>query len=522
MSRLAILGVLGLSAAITALLVLAAVPSMHRNLRPRLDPDAVVARTSLRRVVAETVAIVLAVVSLILLRRRGLVAGGPDTPDATFDPLLAAAPALLGLAVGIVTLRLYPYLIRLLARLGSRRRDIVGFVGFKRILLQPPAARLPLLVVLLAVAVAVFASVLGRSVTEGQRASSWQQVGADYRITVSSGSPADALDVSGVTAVEASALGLQLNLTTLRSGSMTVPSRAEFLALETNDYSAVASDAPAFQDLPTALVEEQSPVGIGTDTNPIPAIVSRQWSDEQAPVPGGMFSAGLGRSRVTFVVADIRDRFPGIPPDRPFMITSFAKLVGASVEPMPRATVLFLRAPEKAQAEIKAAIESQTVGAEPASRYEVFNEIHDAAFVAGATRGFLLVFALATVLAMVAAIAGLALTSRSRRKHLAYLRTLGLSVRQSLGVTAIEQLPPVVLAAVVGSVLGAGSAKLAEPGIDLGAFTGPGPAAGLQIDIPAIVFVTAGLVGAIVLAVAVFGYLSRHEDLGGILRLGDE
>ena len=64
-----------------------------------------------------------AVAAAVLLRRRGLESG-PD--DAGFDPLLAAAPALIALAAGIVTLRLYAVPVRLLGWLAAKRRGMTG------------------------------------------------------------------------------------------------------------------------------------------------------------------------------------------------------------------------------------------------------------------------------------------------------------------------------------------------------------------------------------------------------------
>jgi hypothetical protein len=79
-----------------------------------------------------------------------------------------------------------------------------------------------------------------------------------------------------------------------------------------------------------------------------------------------------------------------------------------------------------------------------------------------------------------------------------------------------------VLAAVVGAGLGAASADLYEPGIDLGSFTGPGPVASLRIELWSVLVVTVGLMFAIVLAAGLFVMLTSRDELGSTLKMGDE
>jgi putative ABC transport system permease protein len=102
-----------------------------------------------------------------------------------------------------------------------------------------------------------------------------------------------------------------------------------------------------------------------------------------------------------------------------------------------------------------------------------------------------------------------------------YLRTLGLSARQALALTLIEQLPTAVVAGAVGALLGEGMAWAIRPGIDLTTFTGPGAAATLQ---PAwlLAGAIAGAVAVAALAAGVlFSIVTRRERLEQVLRVGD-
>lgn len=473
--------------------------------------------TSLRRKIAEGVIVVVAIATIVLMRRRGLGGIGDGT---SFDPLLAAAPVLLALAVGIVTLRLYVYPIRLLSWLGARRRDVVAFVGFRRILQQPPAARVPLIVILLAVAVAVFAGTVSISIDHGQQDSTWHEVGADYRIAGAAATTQlpRLLDVTSIEAIEASAFGLRLDSIAREVIGSRDP--VEFLGLAAADYNAVTAGTRVAAGLPDSITGTPAGPDIGTAANPIPAIVSREWAEFRSLGPGATFVLDFGRVQATFVIAESRDRFPGLPLERAFVVANLESIEVVSGVTL-RPTVLYLRAPGSAFGDIDAATRAAR-GAVLTARERLFDQIHSAPLVAGVGRGFRLAFWLTTFFAIVAAGAAFALTSESRRRDLAYLRTLGLSSRESRAITIVEQLPPVLIAAGVGSALGIGMAVLFEPGIDLTAFTGPGLEAGLRIDMTGIATIIAGLTLAVLVSIAVYGYVTRRENLGALLRLGDE
>ena len=86
----------------------------------------------------------------------------------------------------------------------------------------------------------------------------------------------------------------------------------------------------------------------------------------------------------------------------------------------------------------------------------------------------------------------------------------------------LEQLPPTLIAAALGCALGVGMAVLFEPGINLTAFTGPGLEAGLSVDVAGIAAIIVGLTLVVLVVVGISGYFAREDNLGGILRLGDE
>ena len=134
----------------------------RRGLAARGRDEVAVGTASPRRVAIEGLVVLLSVVGVYLLRRRGL------SDQHGFDPYLAAVPLLLGLAAGIVALRIYPLPVRFLAAAAGRRRDLVPSLALRRVARQPEVTAAPLLVLLLGVTVSVFAAVMAATLAHAQ------------------------------------------------------------------------------------------------------------------------------------------------------------------------------------------------------------------------------------------------------------------------------------------------------------------------------------------------------------------
>jgi putative ABC transport system permease protein len=305
--------VLGIVVATAAILAAAASGAARRGLAARGD-DVAVGAVSPRRLALEGLVVGLALVGVYLLRRRGLAEEGG------FDPYLAAVPLLLGLAAGIVALRVYPLPVRFLAAAAARRRDLVPALALRRVARQPEVTAAPLLVLLLGVSVSVFAAVMAATLAHAQ-------------------------------------------------------------------------SGPLGKGL--------SPLATGT-------------------------------------------------------LTAYRQ------------------------------------GAVLASAYAAF------------------VIALA-----------LLLTARSRLQDLAYLRALGLARRQAVAVTAAELAPPLAVALVVGTVLGAGTAYLVQPGLDLEALAAGGREVGVRLDLLAPLLLALVLLGVSAAAVWATAAVMRRTSLSRSLRMGE-
>jgi hypothetical protein len=410
----------------------------------------------------------------------------------------------------------------LLSWLGGLRRDLVIFLGARRVSQQPTAARLPILVILLAVAVAVFASVVRLTIDEWQHEAGWQLVGADY--LVDSGADGVPLyrgvDLSQVEEIKASALAY-IDTEVATANDPPTPGNVTLAAMDTVAYTQVTEGTRGAPDFPEVLLSEQLIQDIGTPSNPIPAIISEQWAGSGRLRRGDTFNLSLTAEPVTFVVRDVRERFPGLPIDRPFVVAPLQSVQAAGPERPVRPTSLFIRASEDSEEAIYTTLRSQSLSTDFASRYDEYNRIHDAPLVSGVLNGFRITVVLAGLYAALAAVAAMALTSRSRARDLGYLRTLGLSTKQAVWLMVIEQLPALILAGALGSALGIGIAILVEPGLDLGVWVNDVLPVRLLIDGPAIIVIAIGLTLLVTIAIGIFSYLARHANLGEVLRVGE-
>jgi putative ABC transport system permease protein len=472
-----------------------------------------------RRLVLEGLVLTGAIVGLVLLRRRGLVAGDAAGLASGVDLFLAAVPVLLGLAFGIVLMRLYPSLVSLAARVGSRTPGVVGFVGVRRINSQPPSARLPLLVMLVAVGVAVFGSVLVHSITEGQQDSAWQRVGADYRIeSLRDGAPVSRLvDLSAVGSVVSTADAAIL--TARLSGLDFVRSPIPLVAIDAADYQAVARGTRADPSFPAAILTDESWGGSGIASKPIPSLVSSTWPGDSVPAVGEVLLLNVGRENVMIEVQEVRDGFPGLDAGSPFVVVARSSLGVAGPTLDLRATRRYVRAPDGALAELRENVRTQSPGTLLVSRVELLDELVQAPMVRSVEKSHRMAVAVAAVLAVIAALAGLALTAKGRARDISYLRTAGLAPHQVVSLTIIEQVPPAILATGGGVMLGLTLAWLTHPGLDLSPFAGA--AAGLRVDWWSVLAIGAGLLGGVLGATWLYSYLTRRVNLGNVLRLGD-
>ncbi len=505
----------------TLLLLFAHLPHARSALIVAVRGDGAGRRVGIQRIVLEGLLVVLAIAGAVLLRRRGLSSDSATTDQVGFDPYLAAVPLLVGLAVGVLALRLYPLPVKLLAWVTALRRDLVPVLGFRRVSRQAGAANLPLLVLLLAVAVGVFSSIMLTSIARGQSDSAWQRIGADYRIEV--GIQAilpSSFHVDDIDGVSASAM-VMLRPAVQFSGRTAGTGAALLVAPDTTALAAVNRGNDADPHFPAEMLAAAGGSDLGQPTNPLPAIVSTNLPNQNLQI-GDTFALTLTGRETTFEVVDMRERFPGIGINERWIVVAHDHLVAANPDRPFRYNLAFVRGSASLLDVLDPAIEAQSGAARVTSRWEEYADVRDSPLISGVTNGFRVGLAIAAAYSALAIIIALTITAAARARDTALLRTMGLSNDQTVWLTVAEQLPIVAVALLSGVGLGIIVVRLIEPGVDLTAFTGPGIPVSIQYDWVAISLLCIGLIVVVAGAIAVTSYAARRAQLGRALRLGDE
>jgi hypothetical protein len=293
-------------------------------------------------------------------------------------------------------------------------------------------------------------------------------------------------------------------------------------AVDTEAYTAVLAGSPVTVDWPAAFTTVDGATQPGTPESPIPAIVSQRLPSGSGPLHrGDPFTVEVGIHRLSFVVAERRESFPGVRPDAAFVVVSLETLQLAQTEAPLVPTVLFVGGSPEAEGGL-AAMASDNSSLTVHSRYAEYAVQRRAPLVAMVTGGFRIALLVAVFYAGFAIIGALTLTASRRSQDLAFLRTLGLSARQALGLTVLEQGPPVVLALVPGVALGIWIAVLLATSLGLSAFVGAEGTLAINVSWVEIALVGGALVMMVTIAGIASTWLARRAQAIDALRLGGD
>lgn len=493
-TRLSAWLVAGLVAATVAMVVGAVTGAARRPVAPLGREDVVLIRPSARRLVLEGLVAAAAGLGAYLLRRRGLEAGRGD-----FDPYLAAVPVLLALAVGLVALRLYPFPIRGLAHLLRGTKGLSAHLGLSRAARQSDIGSAPLLVVTLALAIGCFSASMLKTLAAGQERTAWRTVGADVRVDAP---PNEELPTALVSKLAAEGEVARAYVQDAEAGDPGQPTPV--IALDLDAYRRVVAGTPAAVRFPPEL---RAAEGAGL----VPAVASNNWPT------AGIFPITFPRETVNAIIIGNRQTFPGVAGTTPFAVVRLAdlgKAAGTALQP----NRLYLRDADPSA--VSAAVREAAPGAEVEARSEVVSRLRAPPLVGNVFRGFGLAIVLAALYAAVAvALLGL-VAGRSRARDLALVRTMGASPRDTLALAAVELVPFVLTALLLGIGLGVALPHLVAPGLDLAFFTGTG-ANPVRTDVVALALFSGGLLLLVTVTVVVAGTRARAAGLDRVLRMGE-
>ena len=508
-------GAIGLAG--VAIFVAAVVPGLRRPIELNARDATPPVRLAPRRFVIEATAVGLAAAGIVLLQQRGLTIAPDGRAAVRVDPFLAAVPVLAGAAAGIITTRLYPIPVRALGWLAAKTRGIVPVLALRHVVRRPSLAALPILVLLATAAFSSFALLVMTSLDRGQVEASWRAVGADYRIEAAEGRTLKDVDPMKVPGVDAFASAYELPSAQMRLELGRVV-RVDFVAIDAAAYETVAG-APVKPSWPAELLDDR--VAAGTPEDPIPAVLSSGLPAgiERIPI-GGRVKLRLGDNFWSFRIVAIRPEFPGVVDGGPFLITPIRSIrpLGSQVTD----NVVWVKGSAAAGPDLAALIERDgPPSTELLSRDAWYVQLKAEPLIQVIADGFRLAFALAAAYAAISIVTALTLTAARRSEDLAFLRTLGLSQRQSAGIVIVEHGVPILLSLVPGLLTGVAVAVLLESTLGLDAFLGGTARYRVVLDWGGVAAVAALLVAVVAIAIAVSTWFARRVSMAEALRVGE-
>lgn len=479
-------------------------------------------RIGLRRRTAELSVLVLAVLGVWLLRRRGV------STDDSVDVFLVSVPVLFAAGAAVLAMRTVPAPLGWSARLAARGRGTVAFLGLARAGRAAASVIAPVAVLVIAVCTTVFSiAVSGAIDTARDQATSHLVPGTAL---LQGGSPYDAQTttelraVPGVSAVAPFTVGRQTWLRTSRELSAPRISEVYLLVVDAPTFAEISAAAGRGTALPAALT------GAGPGATP-PAVISPAVAADLAGADTAAFD--LQSTPYDFVVADVVTRFPMIDASTErFVVLPWQAMPAPASRPLePSGFLLGGAATSSALEQVgNAGLDRWMAGSGTTdfeARTEVItwdsqrrrleqagiNGVLTFAYAIGTAGGL----ALALVAVGFAVLAG----ARTRGRVLSRLRTMGLSRGQGRRLLLVELAPVVTLAVLTGALVGVALPFLIGPALRLTAYTG-----GWEIDVrldPRVLAGTVGLVLAgLATAVGVETMFHRRQRLGEVLRLGEE
>jgi putative ABC transport system permease protein len=487
-------------------LVLATSPAGLRLTRADLAPRS----RSRVRWVLEVLVVSGAALATWLLLSRGVVAG--SGAGSGVDPLVAAAPLLVSLALTLLAVRAYPWLALAVERALAPRRDLVPFLGAARATRDPAGGPVPAVALVLAVAVAATAAVLYSTVSGGVVREAWRATGADLRISgplVEDPMAGKIAELDGVAAISPVA--------EVGDGVLQTAASSPRVEVYTADAAALAIAQEDVAGAPTTLGGLDRP---GEPDGAVPVILTRA-----AAGPG----VGAGSTGVTLAtrdgsvavdVVDVVEELPGLPADRALVLADADRLAeGTGESSFARLALVGL-----AEDADRVAVTAEISRLLPTSVVEDPDQEAAAMLAAPVSGGLVIAFVLAVVLAgllcAAAVVMTLMLAAPARARLLAVLQTLGLSSRQGRGLVGWEIGPWAVVALVVGAVLGVAVPSLVLAAVDVTALTGGTTQPDPRYDPLLLGAAAGGFVAVVLAAVGIAAALSRRGEVAAQLRMG--
>lgn len=492
-----------------AALALATSPAGLRTTRADLAPRS----RSRVRWVLEVLVVAGAALATWLLLSRGVVAG--SGAGSGVDPLVAAAPLLVSLALTLLAVRAYPWIALAVERALAPRRDLVPFLGAARATRDPAGGPVPAVALVLAVAVAATSAVLYSTVSGGVVREAWRATGADLRISGPIVDEPAAEQISALDGVE-----VVVPVGEVGDGVLQGEGGSPRAEVYTVDAAALATAQADVAGSPETLGELARATGSGAADDALPVILTRSAAGPGVSPGSTGITLATQEGSVPVRVVDVVDELPGLPAGRALVLTDTDRLAAGTGDSGYARLALVDLADDADRAAVAAGITRLLPSAVVEDPDQEADEMLAAPVSGGLVIAFVLAVLLAGLLCAAAVVMTLMLAAPARARLLAVLQTLGLSPRQGRGLVGWEIGPWAVVALVVGAVLGVAVPSLVLAAVDVTALTGGIARPDPQYDPLLLGAAAAGFVVVVLAAVGVAAALSRRGEVAAQLRMG--
>src|ERR1700677_171951 len=471
----------------------------HRQPAPAANParimtaDTRTARVSprvLRRIVAELTAVGAAVAGLAILRGQGLTSPGGSGTNwfLTLAPMLAAIPAV------VITLRLYPAILRGALRLARRRAGATSYVALAASARTSLATAGPVFALVLALTLTAFSGMITEGISAAQNTVSWQSTGADAVLTGNGGatvSPAALRAIAGVRGVQ--------HVAQIWSTAWTAPGGQQISVIAVNpaQYAALTTATP-FPAIPSgALTASPRPVTPATTIDVLASAAAVAALGHGAAQLNSIDVVGPIMVHITGTLSAT----PAVPSGGgAWILMPLQTLPGTGGTPAPGTVLITGSGIDRTQFNtvVAAALPSFTT----TYRADVLASLTRSPLLHGAVTLMLLTAVAAAAFALLNLILGLALGAADRDLTLARLTVMGVPHSSRLALT--ETIPAIVAAIIASTACALVLPSLTASALDLSVFTSSGA---VTVNAPAVTLTpdlaSVGLPAAILLILTI-------------------
>jgi putative ABC transport system permease protein len=508
--RATILAATAVALAAIGLLIVTALRNVAASARAARDDDPPPRAASARRLVLDVVVIAAAALGAWLLRERGVRGASSTGTLSVADPLIAAVPVLIGIAVGLTLIRLLPLPLRVLGRVAGRGPGLVPLLALRRAIHGGTTGAV-LIVLLVTASIGAFSGAALSHLERAGAAESWQTVGAPFRV-VTTGSFPRTFQPDKLPGVTATA-GMFKVTTPVGPRSI----RITFAAVDLAAYQGIVAGSPADLLTPPEMLTPAPPDGV------IPLLVSPELAERVGGLAIGATSEILiaGLKYLVRPVA-LRTSIPTVAPGGAFALASRQQLQAIHPAASVPTTTLFLDAPDTSDAAIRDAVAALGAGTTFESRSAVSRAFDESPVTAAIATGIGLAALVTALYAALAVSAALALAGAARATEVAHLRMIGLSRRDALGLAIVEHGPTVLLAFVAGVALGLGLFIVLQPGLGLDALVGSTVDVPMAADPRQLALIGGGILAIAVVGIGLAAWTQRRGVAVAALRRGLE